>query len=304
MEWDIEKYIIFETLSGSQMYGTSTPQSDTDYRGVCIPPHRILLDPFHGFEQKDSGFTEEDRTIYNLAKFVKLCADGNPNIIELLFAPESCWRSHTSAWTNLINNANLFLSKKVKYTFTGYAFSQLHKIKQHRKWFIDPPKEKPTRKTFDLSDTPKISGEGLQAISNVKFDLLEESFRDELRRELDYRETKTAWDNYISWFNNRNPKRKDLEDRFGYDTKCAMHLFRLMYEGKELLLTGKIAFPLEQRDELIEIRNGKYTYDEVIEKASCLEKEFETWYQQSVLPHGPDWKRLETLYFNLVMSNE
>jgi predicted nucleotidyltransferase len=300
MNWNIEDRIIFETISGSQLYGTSTPQSDTDYRGVCIPPKRVLLDPFHGFEQKDSGFEEEDRTIYNLAKYMKLCADGNPNIVELLFAPESCWRKHTEEWNWIIQNVDLFISKKVKFTFTGYAYSQLHKIEQHRRWFIDPPKEKPTRKKFGLSDAPRISGEGLIAVANIAFDLLEPTFRDEVKRELDYRAAKQSWDNYISWFDNRNPKRKDLEDRYGYDTKCAMHLFRLMHEGKELLLTGKIKFPLERCEELLEIRNGKYSYEEVIGKAKELESQFDEWYKLSKLPHSASWDKLQDLYMELI----
>jgi predicted nucleotidyltransferase len=300
MEWDIEKYIIFETVSGSQMYGTSTPESDIDYRGVAIPPMEVLLDPFHGFEQKDSGFEEEDRTIYSLAKFLKLCADGNPNIIELLFSPHPCWTVCRREWLKLLEYRECFVSKKVKYTFTGYAFSQLHKIEQHRRWFIDPPKEKPTRKMFGLSDSPRISGEGLQAVSNIAFDLLEPAFRDEIRHELEYRNEKQSWDNYIAWFNNRNPKRKALEDKFGYDTKCAMHLFRLMFEGKELLLTGKITFPLEQKDELLEIRRGKYSYEEVIEKARELEKQFEDWYLESKLPYTANWKEIQKLYMSMI----
>lgn len=300
MNWNPIEYRIFETISGSQMYGTATPTSDIDYRGVVIPPMEVLLDPLHGFEQKDSGFDEEDRTLYSLGKYFKLCADGNPNIVELLFAPEECWVYDWRDWYSVLNNRHLFISKKVKYTFTGYAFSQLHKIKQHRKWFIDPPKEKPTRKAYGLTDVPKISGEGLQAVSNIAFDLLEPCFRDEIRRELDYREAKQSWDNYMSWFKNRNPLRKDLEDKYGYDTKCALHLFRLMEEGRQLLLTGEIIFPLENAEELLEIRNGKYTYDEIIEKAKILESHFEEWYNQSILPHSPDWGKIRDLYFKLI----
>ena len=85
MNFDVEKTRIFECVTGSRLYGTYTPESDYDYRGVCIPPMEILLHPFMNFDQKDSGFEEEDRAIYSLPKFFKICADSNPNIIELLF---------------------------------------------------------------------------------------------------------------------------------------------------------------------------------------------------------------------------
>jgi hypothetical protein len=92
---------IFEAVVGSNLYGTATPESDMDYRGVCIPPMNVLLNPFMPFEQKDSGFEEEDRAIYALGKFLKTCADANPNIIELLFIPESKIIYNTKYWDKI-----------------------------------------------------------------------------------------------------------------------------------------------------------------------------------------------------------
>ena len=77
MNFDIEQYKIFECITGSRLYGTSTPDSDYDYRGCAIPPLKILTHPFENFDQKDSGFEEKDKSIYNLKKFFQLCADFN-----------------------------------------------------------------------------------------------------------------------------------------------------------------------------------------------------------------------------------
>jgi predicted nucleotidyltransferase len=297
-----EDYKIFECITGSNLYGTATPGSDIDYRGVCLPPLEILLDPFTGFEQKDSGFEEEDKSIYNLSKFMKLCADSNPNIIELLFIPQKNILFQNNIWEKIVENRQLFLSKKAKYTFSGYAMSQLQAIKTHRKWFIDPPKEKPSRKMFGLTDYPIISGENLQSLSNIPFTLFEPEVRDEIKRELEYRKEKQSWDNFISWNNNRNPERKRLEELYKYDVKHASHLVRLMTEGKELLLTGKITFPLPNADEVLSIKNGKYSYEEIVEMAENLDKEFEMWYIKSTLPHSADKKNLTELYLNIVLS--
>ena len=298
--FDPEKYKIFECITGSRLYGTYTPDSDYDYRGICIPPLEVLLDPFMGFDQKDSGFEEADKTIYALGKFFKLCADSNPNIIELLFTPEKNILYKTKAWDNIIENKNFFISKKAKHTFLGYAWTQINKVKTHREWFLNPPKEKPTRKMFGLTDTPTISGEGLQAVSNIKFNLFIESFRDEIKRELEYRDAKKKWDNYYSWVKNRNPQRKLLEEKFGYDCKYILHVFRLLEEGKQLLLNGKIEFPLQNAKELLEIKNGKYTYDEAIEKVSNIEKEFEYLYESSKIPFRADKKALTKIYFDVI----
>jgi hypothetical protein len=185
----------------------------------------------------------------------------------------------------------------------GYSFAQIQKAKVHRRWFLDPPKEKPTRKMYGLTDSPTISGEGLQAVSNIKFDLLTESFRDEIKRELEYRDEKKKWDDYVSWRDNRNPQRRVLEEKYGYDTKCIMHVFRLLEEGRQLLTTGKIEFPLHNAEELLEIKHGKYQYDEALEKASEMEKDFEKLYTESSLPHSPNRNALTKVYLDIVLGN-
>ncbi|HBD92559.1 MAG TPA: hypothetical protein DC057_00130 [Spirochaetia bacterium] len=300
MNFDVEKTRIFECVTGSRLYGTYTPESDYDYRGVCIPPMEILLHPFMNFDQKDSGFEEEDRAIYSLPKFFKICADSNPNIIELLFISESNIILSTPIWEKILENKNLFISKKSKFTFTGYGFSQLNAIKRHRQWFIDPPKAKPHRSDFRLTDSPKISFALIKAMGTLNKNLLKDEFVDEYNREKEYRETKENWDHYQEWMKNRNPKRRELEESYGYDCKHASHLFRLLTEGEELLKTGKITFPLSNAEELLAIKNGLYTYDEVIEKAEEFEKNFNVWYDESELQFGANIPELTKLYFECI----
>jgi len=303
MDFDIEKHRIFECITGSRLYGTDTPKSDYDYRGVCIPPRKVLLDPFMGFDQKDKGFKEEDRSIYNLAKFMRLCADGNPNIVELLFVPDKNIILSSKKWEELISNREFFLSKKIRYTFSGYAFSQLEAIKRHRQWFLNPPTHKPTREEYGLTDKPKISFALITAMETLNKNILKEEYVKEFNKEKEYRKQKENWDHYSEWQKNRNPERKFLEEKYGYDLKHASHLFRLLYEGKELLLTGKITFPLPEKEEILAIKQkGIYSYDEVVEKAKEMDENFKLWYEESSLTHSSNKKKLTELYFNLIDS--
>ena len=295
-----QDYLIFDCIVGSRLYGTNTEKSDTDYRGVTNTPLNVVLDLFQGFEQKDSGFVEDDKVIYDLGKFIKLCAASNPNIIELLFIPDSHILFSSPAWEKLIENRQYFLSKKARHTFSGYAMSQLNDIKNHRQWFINPPKEKPTRKMFELTDSPKASGENLGFLESLSLDLIDNEYRDEFRREIEYRQQKKAWDNYASWAKNRNPERKRLEELYQYDVKHASHLVRLMTEGKELLLTGKITFPLPNAEEILAIKNGKYQYEEIIEIAETMDDQFAVWEQNSPLPYSANQEKLSELYCKLV----
>ena len=295
-----EDYLIFEGIVGSKLYGTALPDSDTDQRGICIPPKEILLNPFMNFEQKDSGFEEEDRCIYALGQYFKLCADMNPNIVEILFIPESHYLTMSNYWATVLNRKDLFLSKKAKYTFSGYGISQFNKIKRHRRYFTNPLKSKPERRDYGLKDAPTISGDGLQAVANISFDLLNPKFVEEIRAELAYRSAMKEWHDFISWRDSRNPRRKRLEELWGYDTISASHLLRLMYEGEELLLTGKITFPLPKSEIVLAVKQGSWTYEYLLDVVENLDKEFESWYDKSVLPKAPDRNKLTELYFDII----
>lgn len=295
-----EDYRIFECITGSKLYGTDTPESDIDYRGVFVPPRETLLDPFTPLEIKDSGFEEEDRSLYSLGKFFKLCAEANPNIVELLFVPEEFRVFDSDIWNLIVQNRNLFLSKKIKYTFTGYSVAQLKAIIRHREWFINPPDHKPTRKEYGLTDSPLVAEANLQNALSLPNFLYKEEYQNEMQREREYREVKKRWDNYQQWDKNRNPKRKASEEKIGFDGKCASHLFRLMLEGKRLLLDQDLQFPLPEANWLLSIKDGFYSYEEVLDMAKNMESEFETWYEESSLPNKPDINGIKDLYFEII----
>jgi predicted nucleotidyltransferase len=65
-------------------------------------------------------------------------------------------------------------------------------------------------------------------------------------------------------------QRPELEVKYGYDVKSAMHALRLLYECKELILDGTITLPRPERALLIRVRTGKYSMDKVIAMAERL----------------------------------
>jgi len=42
LDW-LPSRTIFATVHGSQAYGTNTPESDIDIKGLSVPPKRVLL---------------------------------------------------------------------------------------------------------------------------------------------------------------------------------------------------------------------------------------------------------------------
>lgn len=55
----------------------------------------------------------------------------------------------------------------------------------------------------------------------------------------------------------KHGQRPELEEKYGYDTKSAMHIIRILGEGIELMKTGHITLPRPEKDFLIGIRKGE-----------------------------------------------
>jgi len=309
-----EKYkkfnFIFETVAGSQLYGTSTPESDIDIRGVFIPTREYLYSFLYKIEQIE--YKSNDITYFDIRKFCHLASQCNPNIIELLFVPEKMATKWTEDWRCLLNSREAFLSKKARYSFSGYAVSQLHRIKQHRNWLLNPPRKQPERSDFGLPNERKlVTAEQFNALMELaesfNMDVVSEFGLDTntmeiLQREKAFQNANKYWGQYMNWKNNRNPQRAVLEEKFGYDTKHAMHLYRLITEGEELLTQGAITFPRPGARLLLDIRNGVYSYDELMNEIGDLDLKFGEFYDKSSLPYSPDIKRCDGVCQELVSN--
>lgn len=127
-----QDYQVFRCISGSRAYGTNTENSDIDVRGIFIAPPEYTLGCLKHIEQVE--VPGEDTVIYELAKFIKLCTSCNPNIIELLYTEGDNILYCHPAFEKFRQNRHLFLSRKAKHTFSGYAMAQLKRIKGHNKW--------------------------------------------------------------------------------------------------------------------------------------------------------------------------
>jgi predicted nucleotidyltransferase len=170
---DLARDTIFVTLAGSQAHGTARDGSDVDLRGVCVAPLDVRVSLFREFEQFEGALEGElwarivpalehhstasrgmafktEAVIFDIAKFLRLCASANPNALEVLFADEGDWLYETPIWRRLHAERRRFLSRKVQQTYLGYAMAQLRKIKTHRSWLLEPPARKPAREDFGL----------------------------------------------------------------------------------------------------------------------------------------------------------
>ncbi len=125
--------IIYECISGSKAYGLDLPTSDTDIRGVFLLPQ----DKLYGLRYIEQVADKTNDTVYyELGRFIALLRKNNPNILELLATPkDKILHKHP-----LIERIKpeLFLSKRCKDTFGGYAFTQVRKARGLNKKIVNP----------------------------------------------------------------------------------------------------------------------------------------------------------------------
>lgn len=350
------KYEIFRCQAGSHAYGTSIPTSDKDERGVCIAPPQFSLGCM--FTADQAKIEGEDTEIYELAKFMRLAANSNPNLIELLYVDEDNILFMDPAWKKIRAHRHLFLSKKAKHSFSGYAMAQMKRIKGHNKWIVSPQSERepqildfakiiipdPARvvlagetcavndlddrfremclehgflakvnhTTYRIYHSPDYAkpalcpdGHNLQFLE-MSDDSLQENFSCLkllgilIVQEDTYKAAHRKWKEYWSWKKNRNKTRAQLEEKYSYDVKHAMHLFRLLKMGKEILTEGKVIVRRPDAKELLDIRNGKWDYDTMLAKAEKLDAELNDLYETCTLQDSPDREGINNLYIETV----
>jgi uncharacterized protein len=227
---------------GSISHGTHIPNTnpdsidDIDLMGIALAEKNVYLG-LKKFEQKESKYKEYDSVVYEIKKFFSLLLKGNPNVLGLLWLNREHYIHIEDAGYRILNDKNIFVSKKAYHSFIGYAHGQLHRM------------------------------------------------------------THCAYQGYMG------AKRKELVDRFGYDTKNASHLVRLLRMGVEFLTEGELKVFREDAQELKAIKQGLWTLEEVKHEADQLFNLAREAYVRSILPAEPDYKKAEELLISILKTH-
>ena len=227
-------------FSGSRSYGTHTNESDTDIQGFFVP-HLDYIIGIKNVEQVSLNFKTNkgnliEGQIFSIQKIIKLLSNCNPNVLEMLWVREKdiLYKNHIG--DEILNNRGLFLSKKVKHTYVGYAHAQFQRMKRIN----------------------------VNAMNNLK--------------------------------------RKEQRIKFGYDTKNALHLIRLLTMGYEILTEKVLHVWREDRDYLKAILEGKYNFKYI---ADIAEKKFELLeqtYVTSDLVNAVDYVKIQELLKTILIN--
>lgn len=243
---------VYLTVMGSHAYGVNHAKvledsekiQDIDYYGVVIPPKQMVFPHLNGqipgfgwqkintfnqwqemaLDESGPDTKKHDFNVYNIVRYMQLCMQNNPNMVDSLFTPENCVIHITPIGQLIRENRKKFLSRLCWLRFSGYAQSQIKKMQT------------------------------------------------------------------------RNPEgeRKKIVEKYGFDTKYAYHLIRLLDESEQILTTGDLDLQRSKKV-LAAIRQGEWTAEEVIDYATEKRAGLEAKYQKSDLPPKPDETEIRNL---------
>ncbi len=300
-------HIILLGLGGSHAYGTSTPNSDIDFRGITLnqPSDLLGLTEFEQFEDRVT-----DTVIYSFNKIIKLLLDCNPNTCEILGLDEDQYLIKTKLGQEIIDNTHLFLSKRAVKSFGGYAGAQLRRLQNAIARDSMPMSEreqhifKSVQNALDDFNGKHANFEygsmKLYIDQAVTPGLETEIFIDTNYTHYPLRNYETLFStltNVIREYDRLGKRNKKKDDN--HLNKHAMHLIRLFMMAIDILDKGIIkTHRVDDLELLLKIRNGGFQKDdhtftaEFYDILAHYESELERATRETSLPDNPDIKKV------------
>jgi hypothetical protein len=302
---------IVDMVFGSHLYGTASPSSDKDFKGVYLPTmNQMLLGRFPKSINENTKLNssvkntseDTDKEIYSLHYFLELAKKGETVALDMLHAPESAWVSHTWEWEILVKNRSLFYTKNLS-SLVGYARRQASKygVKGSRlaeaRLVLNAMRDaKITLRVADILHTlPTGEHCGLMTAEGV-------TFYQVCGRKL----TLNAYvDHYIpmveKFIEEYGARARQAETNEGVDWKAVSHAFRAAFQVKGILMDGSFTYPLPETDFLRAVKSGSLHFkNEVGPKLDALMDEVETLSAKSTLPEAVDSDKVDELLLHLL----
>ena len=292
--------IILLGLGGSHAYGTNVPTSDLDIRGIAIEKPEELI----GYQKFEQFINEKtDTTIFAFNKMIQLLMQNNPNIVEIIGLNPDQYIYVSKLGQELLDHKDLFLSKRCKFTFGGYAKANLKRLQNALARDNYPEKEKNEHISVSLQSALTTFNNQHNTEINPAFAYVDEAGK--LRFKLDIDIESGEFEDFYATVSNTTRNYKELLNRNrkkddAHLNKHAMHLVRLLLMCIEMLETGEVhTYREKDHNLLMDIRNGKYMDEngnmtkEFYDMVDSLDKRMNEAYETSKLPEKPDMKKIE-----------
>lgn len=318
--------VIVNMKFGSHLYGTNTPESDTDYKGVFQSSYEDIVLK----RCKDSMVTctrqksvdgvrntksDVDVEMKELRSFIKDCQNGQTYALDMLFAPSKFWIEHSEMWLELIKNREKLLSKNVgpyigycrqqagKYGLKGSRLAELKRVIQHL--------GESHRKTLmrdacqGLKESEFVFFEDLPVNKNSE---KREQFLNVLGKKFQLSIFAEQCMFSLEKMYNEYGKRAEMAMKNeGVDWKAVSHAFRCCYQLLELAETRAIQFPLKEASRLKDIKMGHLHYPDLQDELYELMEEAVEKVAKSSLPESPDrdfWEKFIINAYKRIISTQ
>lgn len=316
--------VIHKARTGSHLFGTSTPSSDIDIKGVYIPSAREILMPTipdhvsysTGNAKTKNTSDDVDEEYYALHKFMGMLAKGDMVATEMLFSPAMEPKIYSDnrymIWNEILMNKDHFLSRECK-GFVGYVQRQAsnYSVKGDRlnelqhalefitnlewnypdaKRFSDIPDYKNVIARFCAMDGKKHTSHETVPAANGQEIFHFICCDRKVPATVPFHVGSDIFAKTLAEYGNR--ARAAAESK-GKDWKALSHAVRVGEEAIELLSTGNLTFPRPNAAYLLDIKTGNVAYEKVADELEILLAGVEEAAKNSNLRHHPDQSWIE-----------
>ncbi len=286
---------------GSHLYGTDTPESDRDYKGIFMPSKReIYLGKIPKSLQENTKKNSDtknspadiDTEVYSLHYFLQLACEGQTVALDMLHCPKELLLESSCIWEALVKNRHLFYTKDLN-AFVGYA------RKQAAKYGIKGSRLNDAKRVLESLKYYKNRYGNLK-LTNIWGDLPEgehiikhppdEAHELRLYEVCGKKLQETASIEYTipiieRFYQNYGDRAIKAAQNIGIDWKAVSHAFRAAFQVKSILTKGEIIFPLQEASFLKDVKAGKLDYQSIVApKLDNLMDKLEELSAKSLLP--------------------
>jgi hypothetical protein len=272
--------VLVEAVAGSHLFGTNTPASDRDFKGVYLPSKQdILLGTAKASVNRKTNTSGQKNTkddvdveFYSLQKFMQMLDQGQTVALELLWTPDELLVSTSPFWKELQEHRAELLHKKVT-AFVGYCKTQADKygVKGSR---MAAAKEvlgflKQYNPYLRMSEVWDSLQDKFSNVEHVEFGI-----QDTLMGPISYIEVcnrkfqSTTKVDYVvgsleKLYDSYGARAKQAEQNEGIDWKALSHAYRVCCQALEILNDHKLSLPMKPEDlEVVrQVKLGKVPFN-------------------------------------------
>lgn len=321
---------------GSHLYGTSTPESDVDFKEIFVPhPRDILLGTAMNHTNLNTNNTaskntkdDVDHELYSLKYFFKLAAEGETVALDMIHTPANLVVKSDlpDVWKFIQDNRSRFYTTNMK-AYLGYVRKQASKygvkgsrlaalrgvlsiVNQIPEQWVDYQEDGSTKQRRTKVEDIKHrlpENEFCEWVFHNHEKTGPQTFYTVLGRKyqttLSLIELKQSLNKLDAEYGERARKAEANE---GIDWKALSHAYRAGYQLKEIYQTGDLQYPLRTAPFILEIKQGLHAFKDVQAELEAIVDEVETnavWAAKNGMPDKVDMKFWDKFVEEVYLEN-